>query len=77
MSYVQDNLKGQCHKIFDHFLYKNIRPGPHMNGQKRFHERYSRKFANKRMPAQSLNTLTLPFKYGRPLIEKTFQSHRS
>ena len=59
MSYVQDNLKGQCHKIFDHFLYKNIRPGPHMNGQKRFHERYSRKFANKRMPAQSLTTLTL------------------
>ena len=32
------SLKGQRHEIFDHFFAQKIRPRPHMNRQKRFHE---------------------------------------
>ena len=37
MFYPYCTCKRQCHKIFDHFFFaKKIRPGPHMNRQKRF-----------------------------------------
>ena len=32
-------LKGQCHEIFNTFVYQKTLPGPHMNTQKRFHRK--------------------------------------
>ena len=28
----------QCHEMYGHFFALKIRPGPHVNRQKRFHE---------------------------------------
>ena len=36
-------LKGQCRKIFDHFIALKILPGPHMNRHKGFYKLFFRK----------------------------------
>ena len=52
-------LKVQCHEIFDHFFALNIRPGPHMNGRKRFRELFSFCESNSRKPVSAWSTTTL------------------
>ena len=45
------SLKGQCHKIFDHFFGQKTPSGPHMNRKKRFREifRFREDFSKKRV----------------------------
>ena len=54
-------LKGQCQKNFDNFFFTlKIRPGPHMNRQKQFHEpfRFCKDIRKKLVSKQWLTMLT-------------------